>query len=803
MYTAPFPCHRSRMTRPSCFSAARLVVARGALLALACSLPLAACSKSVDGPGPTPAAIAINGGNNQTVAVAQQLPVPLTVVVTDASNKPVANRRVDWDMSAGAGTLSPGSSMTNASGIATSAWTAGPVAGTARVTAQISGLNPAIFTATVIAGAAASVVATPDAITLGTGDTVRVRAALRDAFGNTIQGTTVAFTSLDPAVAAVNSTSGLVTALTQGSARIVADASGRADTVPIAVGAAGASVCGTRTPVALAQGEVQRPAVSGASVGLCITAPAATNGEYALALISTSSSFGTSTILDVNGYGNTLPFTVALRSQAFGDAESATIGATALALLPEGQSPVDVDTAQAVETARHDVARKELTPLFSTAREWYANRSRLASLVAVPKAGDVIKLNANANVACSSPSTRSGRVVAVGTRAMVVADVDNPANGYTDTDYQSILATFDTLVYPMDTAAFGSPTNISQYGRIILFYTKAVNELTPRNATFTIGGFFFARDLYPKKAANGLAACGASNENEMFYLLVPDPNGDVNGNKRTKDEVTQGNLTSIAHELEHLINSSRRLYVNPGAEQSEVTWLDEGLAHVAEEMLFFRVAGVTDRQNIALPELALSPTRQSQFNTYASSNFFRFSRFLTGTEVNSPYAPNDSLPTRGATWNFLRYAAARQGAGNEAAFFRALVNSRASGLTNLQAVLSGGSFSDYLADWTVALIADDFVAATTAALDPRYTNPAWNFRSIYPGLRIGAGVPLGVYPISSRLLNTNVPQRLALAGGTSSYIRFAIPAGRTALITLGANGAPPPSTVRWSFVRVR
>lgn len=770
---------------------------------VAFALAFAACSKSVDGPGPTPTAIVVDGGNNQTVTVAQQMPIPLTVRVTDASNKPVANRRVDWDLAAGAGTLAPTSGMTNANGIATSTWTAGPVAGTARVTAQMSGLNPAIFTASVVAAAPASVVATPDAITLGVGDTLRLRAALRDPFGNTIQNQTATFTSLNPTIVAVNTTTGLVTALTQGAARIVADASGRADTVPITVGAAGASICGALAPITLAQGEVQRPGVTGSSVGLCISAPAGTNAEYALALISTSPSFGTSTILDVNGYGNSLPLTVALRANPFGDPESVSTATTSLALVPEGHSSGDADTVQAVETARHEVARKALTPLFSTAREWYANRNRLSSLVAVPKAGDVIKLNTNANVACSSANTRSGRVVAVGTRAMVVADVDNPANGYTDADYQSILATFDTLVYPMDTAAFGSPTNISQYGRIILFYTKAVNELTPRNATFTIGGFFFARDLYPKKAANGLAACGASNENEMFYLLVPDPNGDINGNKRTKEEVTQGNLTSIAHELEHLINSSRRLYVNTGAEQSEVMWLDEGLAHIAEEMLFFRVAGMTDRQNIALPELALSPTRQSQFNTYASSNFFRFSRFLTGTESNSPYAPNDSLPTRGATWNFLRYAAARQGAGNEAAFFRALVNARTTGLTNLQSVLSGGTFGDYLADWSVALIADDFVAATTAALDPRYTNPAWNFRSIYPGLRIGSNVPLGVYPISARTLNTNVPQRLALAGGTSSYIRFAITAGRTALITLGANGAPPPSTVRWSFVRVR
>ena len=40
----------------------------------------------------------------------------------------------------------------------------------------------------------------------------------------------------------------------------------------------------------------------------------------------------------------------------------------------------------------------------------------------------------------------------------------------------------------------------------------------------------------------------------MFYLLVPDPDGTVNNNKRTKDEVTTLNLGTIAHEFQHLIN---------------------------------------------------------------------------------------------------------------------------------------------------------------------------------------------------------------------------------------------------------
>jgi hypothetical protein len=468
---------------------------------------------------------------------------------------------------------------------------------------------------------------------------------------------------------------------------------------------------------------------------------------------------------------------------------------------------------RAAELARRTMEQRELTPLVGTARDWMASRvaplstapSRTAYAVtaAEAKVGDVLRLNVNANVACSNADTKSGRVAAVGTKSIIVSDTDNPTGGYTDSEYAAIAATFDTLVFPMDTTAFGAPSNISSYGKIILLYTRAVNALTPPSAGYTIGGFFFARDLYPKTARNGLAACAGSNEAEMFYLLAPDPNGTVNSNKRTKDEVTLLNLTTIAHELQHLINSSRRLYVNTGARPNEETWLDEGLSHLAEELLYFRIANVTSRQNLGLTDVAGNATRSDQFRNYASQNFSRFYSYLIAPEVNSPYAPNDSLATRGAIWNFLRYAAGRQGADGEAPFLRSLVNSNTTGVANLQNVLSGGQFADYLRDWSVSLIADDFSPATTAALSQSYIMPSWNFRSIYPGLRFSGGTALGVYPIATRSLLSGSPQRVLLAGGTSSFVRFGIPAGRSAVITVSSNGALPPSTLKYALVRLR
>src|SRR6185437_9443457 len=103
---------------------------------------------------------------------------------------------------------------------------------------------------------------------------------------------------------------------------------------------------------------------------------------------------------------------------------------------------------------------------------------------------------------------------------------------YTTADYQSFGAAFDTLIYPVDTANFGAPTDKDANQHVILFFTRAVNELTPPGQNFYVGGFFFNRDLFPVTTAGSVEGCAASNFAEMVYLLVPDPTGAVNQNVR-------------------------------------------------------------------------------------------------------------------------------------------------------------------------------------------------------------------------------------------------------------------------------
>jgi len=765
------------------------------LAASGVSLGVSACRKEASPTDPSiaPTAIRLNVGNAQTGVVGTALGVPLSVVVTDAAGKLVSGARVDWDASAGSGSISPSVSTSNSAGVATAIWTLGTVAGALRVTAQVFGLTPVVFTATSIAAAPAAIVATPDRAFLGLGDTLRIRATARDQFGNEVSGQAINFSSLDPAVATVSG-AGLITAVTIGTARVVADAGGRSVTVAVTVGIAGSSPCGPIAARALAVGEVFTPESDAAGVRGCVSSPAGVNAEFALTMISTNGSFSTLTPIDIVASGNTGPTIAAITAPAVVERP---IDLRDVFTSNASQAPYDA------ELARQEIARRELAPLVSDARRWHAERQSTAALM-IPaniKVGDAITLNANASQACTSPNNRASRVAAIGEKSIVVADNENPAGGYTDAEYESVAATFDTLIFPMDTTAFGAPTNVGGVNKIILFYTRAVNALTPPSSNFTIGGFFFARDLYPKTARNGLAACAGSNEAEMFYLLVPDATGTINNNRRSKDAVSTLNLGTIAHEFQHLINAGRRLYVNTGAVTSEETWLDEGLAHTAEELLYYRMSGVGSRANLGLAQVSAQSTL---FSNFASQNFSRFYAFLINPEVNSPYAPNDSLSTRGAIWNFLRFSAGRQGAAGEAPFYRALVNSLTSGRTNLANVLGGqAQFADYLRDWTVSLIADDFSTTVTAVLDARYILPAWNFRSIYPGLRLAGGNPLGVYPISARSLTNGVPQRITLAGGASSYVRFGVQSGRSALVSVASNGAALPTAMRYAIVRLR
>jgi hypothetical protein len=403
--------------------------------------------------------------------------------------------------------------------------------------------------------------------------------------------------------------------------------------------------------------------------------------------------------------------------------------------------------------------------------------------------GQQVTVNA-ALESCANPSNRTGRVVAVTNRAIVLADLSNPAGGLTDTEYASMAASFDTLVYPVVTAAFGEPRDVDSNGKVVIFYTSAVNALTPQGSTSYVGGFFHPRDLFPTRDEDGLAACAGSNYAEMFYMLVPDPQGSVNGNAFSKALVLQTSLGTIAHEFQHLINASRRLYVVQTTHWDEQTWLNEALSHVAEELMFYRASGMAPRQNIGLGDIQLTGRANTAFASYMDQNIRRYQRYLEENEGQSPYdaTENDEndLATRGAGWAFLRYVADHR-TGTEADLWRALVDADVKGFANLHQAL-GTDPRPIVRDWTTSVYADDVVGN----LDARWSQPSWRFRTFYNG-----------WPLTLRNLAAGEAS-VFLKSGSGAFGRFGVAGGQVGTFTARTGtGAPLPSQVYVTIVRTR
>ena len=284
-----------------------------------------------------------------------------------------------------------------------------------------------------------------------------------------------------------------------------------------------------------------------------------------------------------------------------------------------------------------------------------ANGEAIANPRGLLNIGDVISLNVNGDSACTRAVLHPVRVVAIGAHSVILSDTLNPKGGFTTADFQRYAARFDTLVYPLDVENFGEPTDIDKNGRIAILFTRAVNELTAPRAASYVGGFAFSRDLFPTVGTTRAQACAGSNQGEMFYLLAPDPFGTINSNVRSVGFVDSVTTSVLAHEFQHLINASRRLYVN-NTPAFEEKWLDEALAHSAEELLFYREAGLGSRLNLDITAIRASQKIRAAFNIEMSGNASRYKTYLASPATSSPYSANDSLTTRGASWSFLRYA---------------------------------------------------------------------------------------------------------------------------------------------------
>jgi adhesin/invasin len=199
-----------------------------------CAIAITAVGSACGGSGggltgtPQPAIqkAASASGDAQTALVGTALTSPLRVTVT-LSGTPQQGTTVTWAAGGSDGSVSPTSSVTDAGGIATTAWTLGQTAGAQRATASLAGAtgSPVTFTASATPGAATQLVlsggdgqtGTPNATLSGA-----LKVKVGDQFGNGVQGVSVAWqvtggtASVQPASSSTDASGIAQTAVTLG-----------------------------------------------------------------------------------------------------------------------------------------------------------------------------------------------------------------------------------------------------------------------------------------------------------------------------------------------------------------------------------------------------------------------------------------------------------------------------------------------------------------------------------------------------------------------------------------------------------
>lgn len=712
-------------------------------------------SKAVEPPKPVLTTLSVSFPN-PSIVVGQSANASASAL--DQFGAPIATGTVSWS------TQSSAIATVNPAGVVT-----GVAVGQTQLIATAGG-KQALAAINVVPIPVATVNVTPTTGSVAVGATIQLNASTLDASSNPLTGRTINWSSSDPSRASVDGT-GLVTGVAVGTVNISATSEGKTGMAQISITSAPV-VCNGSNTLQLAVGEIH--ALTAAEKASLCLGGGASSSEYVLIPFNSNNVAASSINLHVGG----------TNTNAIQPGSLASLSPSR-SLSVSGRNTQKSDAA---EWAFRQREYRDMRSVYAGSRQKPTRRTGalgpalLTGIPVNPTVGSIVDINSSisGNICTSTKTVHGALVVAVLNHTIVLSDTTSPAGGYTTTEMASFGQQFDTLGYDLDVANFGTPSDVDSNGKIAILFTPGVNVM-PAPPGAVVGGLFASRDLVP------VSTCPASNEGEMFYMPVPDPNKTINGNYTDKTRLANENVSVLVHEFQHLINDGRRLYVN-NAPPEEV-WLNEGLSHIAEELLYYRMSGNTPRSNINLATIQSSQAQIDAINAYQANNLSRLSIYMDLPEEYSPFGQVDGLEMRGAIWQLLRYAADRKG-GTESSIWSALVNSTTAGQANFNAVF--GDIIGQTRDWALAQFLDD--AGLGAAVN--YTHPSWNYRSVLPPINSGK------FPLLTHLLTT-APVDIVLYGGGAGYIRFSVAANAPASIAATSAGVAVPSYVDMLLVRTQ
>jgi hypothetical protein len=399
-----------------------------------------------------------------------------------------------------------------------------------------------------------------------------------------------------------------------------------------------------------------------------------------------------------------------------------------------------------------------------------------------------------ANLSCSGTGGTkqvTATVQTLGQRIAIYVDNAAPAGGLTAADLDTLKNVFDTRIFPLDTTAFGQPTDVDSNGVVLVLMTGVVNSLVTSSVCANSGyvaGFFLSADLDTSRAA-------AFNRGEIFYSIVADSAGTLSC-KHTRAQLKRDLGGTFTHELQHMINFGQHAILRRG--MPEEGWLDEGLSKYAEEL-----AGRS--------YLPGTPMDSATFSQYAINDVYDAYQYLSATGNAPLLIPIDqgTLAEIGASWLFVRYLVDQYGA----TLPSKLVRTTLSGSANV-AAQTGLPFTTTVTRWALANWVSDLPGFATPA-ELTYASASgvysWRFRTrTFPSLNTQdpTHFPLPYPLVPAQSAGTAVSVTGWIRSGSGVYARaLQDPSAPGFALLLSPSGAagPFPTNVaaRLNVIRIR
>lgn len=345
----------------------------------------------------------------------------------------------------------------------------------------------------------------------------------------------------------------------------------------------------------------------------------------------------------------------------------------------------------------------------------------------------------------------------VGTRGVWLEDVDNPAGGFDAQDFQVLSDLFDDVIYDVNAAYFGDPTDLDGNNRIAIVVTKEVND-----QPVPVLGFVNSGDLLTR------GQCAFSDEGEVYYGVAPDPNALYELGQYSVEDARLDAPALIAHEVAHVLQFGGRL-----GEPFLSLWEAEGQATFAEEVVGHAATGRTIGQDYGF-DVAFSQGAADTIPWYEGFYDLLYYYGLESETTQVDGAPeecsflgdaqagtagpclNAARMRYGVSWSLLRWLSDQYGPamGGEEQLHRALVDGSLSGFANIEDVV-GVPRDTILAQWSATLYMDgrlpgmntrlelsswDLLDIENSLIDPAHLVPTeFGFQAFEDDVRVRAG----------------------------------------------------------------